>query len=245
MSDNIKLKVLFTQAEIAQCSGISQSMISYIFNGDRTPSVDVAERLEKCTGICREAWLFPERHFNPYDPIAGVRQCGVCSNRLTRMPQLADRILAYFKQAENKREAFKEMAKGGHIFNGYGDDLRTMFAEITDEGLVVLGWHGKLNGKEPYDFYPKRVVPQMHKEAKLGMNRIIKRFPYDLPASWKTEAAIAEEWNVVSAVFVSAGRIGFCQLSNEYNFYWTEEMSANFKKVGEDLDQIWKEAGYE
>jgi transcriptional regulator with XRE-family HTH domain len=35
-----------TQQEIAEKADISQQMVSYIINGDRTPSIEVAVKLE-------------------------------------------------------------------------------------------------------------------------------------------------------------------------------------------------------
>ena len=58
-------RFLMTQQEIAEKAGISQQMVSYIINGDRIPSIEVAVKLEKATGFARESWLFPERHYNP------------------------------------------------------------------------------------------------------------------------------------------------------------------------------------
>ena len=83
--NDILKKVLMIQQEIADKVGHSQSHIHYILKGDRTPSVKVAVKLEEATGICREAWLWPERHLNPYMPFTDATICMSCPHRITRM----------------------------------------------------------------------------------------------------------------------------------------------------------------
>ena len=57
-------------------------MISYILQGKRSPSVGMAEALEDATGICREAWLFPKLHWNPYMKETGSNlPCLTCHRR--------------------------------------------------------------------------------------------------------------------------------------------------------------------
>ena len=70
-----KNPLILTQQQLAKNSGLTQSMIHYVLNGDRRPSVETALKLEKGAGLCREKWLFPERHYNPYMPFIESEPC--------------------------------------------------------------------------------------------------------------------------------------------------------------------------
>jgi hypothetical protein len=57
---------LMTNAELARAARLSEPTIHYLIKGNRRPSPRSAEDLEVVTGIAREAWIWPERWFNPY-----------------------------------------------------------------------------------------------------------------------------------------------------------------------------------
>jgi len=60
------VRELMTQAEIARRARISHVSLSYIVRGQRSISRKMAEDLEAVTTVSREAWMWPERWFNPY-----------------------------------------------------------------------------------------------------------------------------------------------------------------------------------
>ena len=94
------MKVLMTQQEIATAIGCYQSHVHYMLNGDRSISIDNAMKFEQATGICREGWLFPERHWNPYMPFTkNSSRCGSCPNRITRIKKQHELCLDLFKKA--------------------------------------------------------------------------------------------------------------------------------------------------
>ena len=95
-------RVLQTQQKIADKIGASQSTISYILKGDRTPSKDMAESLEGATGVCREAWVWPERHWNPYMPFSESNLCLHCVNRIVRIRGIVDHAEGCFKDNPDK-----------------------------------------------------------------------------------------------------------------------------------------------
>lgn len=55
------MKAHLTQIEIATKVGISQSYVSDLLNGVKTPSAQMAERLEQATGFHRLFWLYPKQ----------------------------------------------------------------------------------------------------------------------------------------------------------------------------------------
>lgn len=59
-----------TQTQIAAECGASQSYVCEILNGNKTPSADMARRLEKATGISRLHWMYP----NEFGEKVRVRQ---------------------------------------------------------------------------------------------------------------------------------------------------------------------------
>lgn len=51
--------------QMAKKAGISVTHMADILRADKTPSPNLAVRLEKITGISRSAWLFPDEYPNP------------------------------------------------------------------------------------------------------------------------------------------------------------------------------------
>ena len=93
-------RALKTQQEIAKKIGASQSTVSYILRGDRTPSKDMAESLEGATAVCREAWMWPERHWNPYMPFSASNHCLHCANRIVRIRGIVDHAEECFNEKQ-------------------------------------------------------------------------------------------------------------------------------------------------
>lgn len=84
--------LMLTQSEIARLTGTTQSHISEIINGWRDgkpapnrkkPSPEMCEALEEATSVCRESWIWPDRHWNPYIPLDhnGPTMCTGCQHR--------------------------------------------------------------------------------------------------------------------------------------------------------------------
>lgn len=46
--------------------GITRSWLDMILAGKGRPSAKLARLLEEETGVSAEAWIFPDRHKNPY-----------------------------------------------------------------------------------------------------------------------------------------------------------------------------------
>jgi hypothetical protein len=61
---------------------VAETTVSAIIRGVRKVSMPMAETLEEATGIQREAWSWPQRHYNPYIPLRkrGACHCA-CENR--------------------------------------------------------------------------------------------------------------------------------------------------------------------
>jgi plasmid maintenance system antidote protein VapI len=57
-----------TQTEISNALGVSRQRVNEMFTGKVGIGKKMALRLEKITGIPVEAWIFPDRHENPYLP---------------------------------------------------------------------------------------------------------------------------------------------------------------------------------
>ncbi len=140
MSSNFDL--FMTQKEISHRSGISQQMISLLINGDRTPSVKTAEKLEDATGICREAWLWPARHYNPYIPFDDGLQCMFCHRRVRRIEMFAEKISDYLDKNPTL-VALQEAIDGMYEFGGYKtDNIYFGMSKITDKGAIKLAAAG-------------------------------------------------------------------------------------------------------
>lgn len=240
-----KYRILMTQEEIATCSGVSQQMISYVLRGDRRPSVEVAEKLEKCTGICRESWIFPERHFNPYQPIAEAQSCFACHNRVTRMEKIGETGMRIFRESEDKRVALKLIVRLGHVYNAYPITILMSVALIQPEGFEVIAQHGELNGAPLPDFIVKEAVPKLHEYASKGMKETVLCWPQDLPDYvTEEEKQIGYQFGLISAVYISAGKIFWMLLSSTVNFYWSEAMTDKLYHYTKELDKEWRKIDY-
>jgi transcriptional regulator with XRE-family HTH domain len=55
----------FSQSDLARAAGCHQSAINKILRGKRRPSLELAKRLEKVTGVPWQSWLDPEEFRNP------------------------------------------------------------------------------------------------------------------------------------------------------------------------------------
>ena len=56
------------QTRLAEACGVDPSTISYILSRKRRPSIELAEKLEKATGVPWTAWVRPDQYRNPYLP---------------------------------------------------------------------------------------------------------------------------------------------------------------------------------
>ena len=132
-------KFLMTQKEIAEASGYSQQFISKIINGDASPHPSTAVELEKATGICREAWLWPEeRHWNPYIPFSNARSCLSCSLRISRVKKWREVALRVIEKNPS-REGLEELLEGIVAFNNYDTSFIHMaYCVWREDGCEML-----------------------------------------------------------------------------------------------------------
>lgn len=137
-------KFLMTQREIAEASGYSQQFISKIINGDSRPHPDTAEELEKATGICREAWLWPDdRHWNPYIPFSDAKPCLTCRFRFSRIKRWRDIGVEHLK-ANPTREGLKELLEGIAMFNNFNvENMLLGYCAVRDDHIEILARIGR------------------------------------------------------------------------------------------------------
>lgn len=146
---------LMNQVEIAKASGLSQQYISRILNGDRQPSLESAEKLEKATGMCRESWLWPARHWSPYIPFSAPNTCVGCANRAGRIEWAIDRSAEYLKGAEDKCLALQECLDAMLHFNGYDDTVAMVVRYLHDDVFTAIAaTHTFLEKDVPADKAP-------------------------------------------------------------------------------------------
>ena len=240
VSRNRHLKILMTQQEIAEATGRAQSYIHYILNGDRTPSMQMAEDLEKATGVCREAWLWPDRHYNPYIEFTDSKTCLGCPNRQGRLWKVGETALRYFREAEDKREAFEALPLIGKILNGHDKSTVISFREITPKGLKYLGSWGDHYGKE---YIANEDLPWIIDKIRRGETIHIPHWPWDLPEDAEPERHFGFKRQVKSFLATGHGRVGFAIYSMSVPMLWTPEMIKRLESFVMELDTIWREHG--
>jgi hypothetical protein len=131
-------RLLLTQAQIAEATGFTQPFIHLILNGDRMPSAEAAVKLEKATGICREGWMWPTRHWNPYVPLCSAPSCPTCINRVNRLRYVMRTAVDYLKTVPDKWKALQTIADCSMMLNGYDDSHTIFFMRKLEDGAVFV-----------------------------------------------------------------------------------------------------------
>ncbi len=219
---------LMKQNEIAKASGHSPQTISYIINGDRHPSMQMAEALEEATGICREGWMYPSRHWNPYIPFKGNAFCVQCRNRVGRIRKSIEVMLVDFK-------VHRDFTRISQISITYTGQIGLLFVwrELTPEGLSLLGHAG-----EPpipvVDMQTEEVTPEKIKWAREGTNTLsVPHFPYGLPDNWMREMRVLWDNQIKSLLSIMRSGLNLTLLSFDEPMNWTPEAL----KASEDFVQ--------
>lgn len=202
-SGYVKGGLLLTQDEIARRTGISQSTVSYVLRGDRTPSRTMAEGLEETTGICREGWMWPERHFNPYMPFADPTSCFRCERRVTRIRKTTDWCIAYMEEAEDKDEALKQVVNLVYSINGGRESCVMSIREFTPRGMELIA-HGA-NHPTP-KLVTRKDWPWVYEQVEKGEIVYIPIAPDCFPAEAKLEREMTKLAGMKSVLALRAAR---------------------------------------
>lgn len=233
MSDS---RFLLTQNEIAEKAGISQQMVSYIINGDRTPSIEVAVKLEKATGFPRESWLFPERHYNAYIPLLDGQDPGweVCKYRIAMVNNVTDLMLEDFR----KHRDFHRMLEISSSFQGFDNkEIALTFRIVTRRGLELLASTAKVfkihHGDEFRWLYERSVA---------GLSVHVPYYPvppYVIEGGEK-EFAVALEYGIRCFMAVSSGRLCFSEWSMGRMMVWSPEVIDRLAWFIREVDKLFK-----
>ena len=233
MSDS---RFLMTQQEIAEKAGISQQMVSYIINGDRTPSIEVAVKLEKATGFPRESWLFPERHYNPYIPLLDWHDPGweVCKYRIAMVNYVTDLMLEDF----SKHRDFHRMLEISSSFQGFDNkEIVLTFRIVTRRGLELLASTANVfkihHGDEFRWLYERSVA---------GLSVHVPYYPvppYVIEGGEK-EFAIALEYGIRCFMAVSSGRLCFSEWSMGRMMVWSPEVIDRLAWFIREVDKLFE-----
>ena len=237
--DDLLKRVLMTQQAIADATGYSQQAISMILNGDRMPSPEKAIKLEKATGVCREGWIWPERHFNPYIPFTGSEMCLTCPNRIHRMEKTIGTILSWLSSARTqieKDQALKEVAPIIHACHGFTKHQTVTFREITPKGGSMLSHAGTFALPQ---FVTNHMMPWAAKKLRAGETIHVPYFPYDLPPEAKLERVLGKGVGLRSILAVSSGKhlIIFASLRGKL-MEWTPEMIERLEWFIKELSRL-------
>jgi len=231
---------LLTQSEIAQAAGRSQSSIHYILNGDRMPSIETALRLEKATGICREAWFFPERHWNPYIPFDNIQSCSRCPNRPARINKSIEMAETHFEQAENRIEAFKVLVDIYRTYTGVKGAV-FVFKEVVPEGFKLLACSEPSGNQPVRDLWPKDSFRELHESALNEQTIVVPHFPYEISESIADEMNRIFHLKLTSILFIPRDGLLLLMFSDKFSLSWTNTGVKNAQMHIERISQLWKE----
>ena len=233
-------KSLMTQHEISVTAHLSQPMIHYILNGDRMPSIETALKLERATGICREAWLFPERHYNPYIPFENVQSCATCHNRPNRILKSIEMAEAHFEQAENKREGFNGVVEIHKTYTGVNWGV-FVFREVAPEGLKLLACSEYLDGPPAPELLPKDSFKNLYQLALNEETVVTPHFPYGMSESFAEELNLHFNLQLKSILLIARGGILFSMYSDVVSLNWTQIGVKTCEKHIKRISKLWKE----
>jgi transcriptional regulator with XRE-family HTH domain len=233
--------VLMTQAEIAKCTGISQPMISRILRGDKQVRPESAVLLELCTGICREAWFWPEEHWNPYMPFTNETRCLTCHKRFKRLENSVRMTLDHFRKAKDMKHAFKYLMKLFKKYYGASNDIELIFAEVREAGLHLI-----CSSKPKSDYQSILTVeewPWLNKFAKSGKSIFVDNFPGNLRKSQKKEieTALARRLKIKAMSGFSCPPLFMAVVYRRPVFY-PPEMVGCFEKFMKEFASIYRNA---
>ena len=140
-----------SQQEIADRAEISQSLVHYILNGDKNPSPETAIKLEEATGICREGWIWPDRHHNPYIPFTNGINCMACLNRPTRSLWMFQKMVGLMSQVESGRrlKAVDGILTDAHEGMGFPNEITFGLYIKRRYDYLRVGGTGWLENLEP------------------------------------------------------------------------------------------------
>lgn len=217
----MKYKLLYTQQEIAKRAGLSQQYISRIINGDRQPTVETAYKLQRATSFCRESWLFPERHWNPYIPFNRKPQCMRCLNRVERVRWITNRATRYLKQTEDKINTLNEIMNELVYLNGYINNNVSMgFRKMEDEYFKHIASSNFVED----DIWGERDIPK--NKIPYIVELFEKQTPLIAPVIYEMDDSPDREMLIQSGVKAILGipveNWGFGIISYEYRPEWND-----------------------
>jgi helix-turn-helix protein len=230
------MSYLMQQKEIAKAIGCSPSAIHYILNGDRTPSVKMAVQLEIVAGICREGWLFPERHWNPYIPFKGLTGCLSCQNRGTKIHKAVKVIEEHFIVHKD----FQAMVDIIMLYLGQAG-VAIVIRELDGKGFELCGWAGELPSIAPIPkFQSKEELPQKYAWGSTG-NAIllVPHFPYGIPDRWKNEMDFGFHNKLKSILSIQQGSLNLSILSFKHPMAWPSGVIPILENFVWYINQIW------
>jgi transcriptional regulator with XRE-family HTH domain len=234
------VKILMTQQEIAEATGRTQPFIHYILKGDRSPSISFSTKLEEATGICREAWMFPERHWNPYIPFNDLIACITCPNRPARIKKSIEMSEIHFEQAENKREAFKGLVEIKKTYTGI-KNVVFIWREIVPEGLKLLACTERDDYQTTPELLPNDSFKRLYQWALDEQSIVIPHFPYDISKSWAEEINLFFKMKLKSMLSIARDDLFFCMYSQVFSMNWTDSGIKDTEKHVERISKIWKQ----
>ena len=238
MSDS---RFLMTQQEIAEKAGISQQMVSYIINGDRIPSIEVAVKLEKATGFPRESWLFPERHYNVYIPLLDGQDPGweVCKYRIAMVNHVTDLMLEDF----SRHRDFQRMLEISSSFQGFDNkEIVMTFRIVTRRGLELLASTLELLASTPFKINHGDEFRWLYERAVAGLSVHVPYYPvppYVLEGAEK-EFDVALEHGIRCFMAVSSGRLWFSEWSMGRGMVWSKEVIDRLAWFIREVDKLFE-----
>lgn len=220
-------------------AGCSQTYIHYVFNGDRIPSTKMAKRLEQITGVCREAWLWPERHYNPYIPFSDITECGGCSNKIHLIKKTNEVAIKIFSNSIDKRKAFKEMLDVMMLINGSPQGRIILFREILPDKLKLISSVGLTKQNQRPKFLSGKPHIGIIESAHQGKFVAVPHWPHDIPFK-HPKAFHGLDLNPKSYYWFSSGRhLTLTIISLNDTMIFRQNVLEEYHRFIKIIDELW------
>jgi hypothetical protein len=186
----------------------------------------MAESLEGATGICREAWVWPERHWNPYMPFGESSLCLHCVNRIVRIRGIVDRAEECFKDNPDKTQALKDSVD--YIYDFLGARRRLIVSvrkKVNGDWRLLYG--GDENSPETINRDKWPVLTEMLDKGEIFHVPI---HPTDLPENAVNERKMGNMLGTKTHITMSYNGFSLSLTTLKDYVTWTPEMIREMKR---------------
>lgn len=202
--------------------------------------MDLAVNLEKGTGVCRESWIWPERHWNPYIPLGKATSCLTCLNIASRMWFTAKRIVKMVDAADDKPAFILTVPELIHGFNGFTNAVTIKLREVITDGWKLLACVGDCEGQP--ELVTKNMSPWIIDKLIAGETVSFMNLPYDIPETEPLDRELTMATQQRSALILQREPLTFILYSSNIPMFFSDTYIEAIEYLVSKMAKSWIEA---